>query len=553
MQVKKIFFSFIFFIFISVIFYLGYKFIYKNNSSKVNIIPQFLDSVKIVDTKFLISKDTTIYFTMDDRNNFKLFGYNYRHEKVAQQTINYTNVFEPFFYEDTLVTIHDKNGDEEFFPTLSELNQYTNNKPIKYIESSPSGAYIIFQTKNDPFFYFLNVKKKLKIPIFRIDFRFYSACFSKNEKILLISIFQKLYLYDIKKNHLQEIFKEIEGDKLNPSIYENKIFFVNNSKSEYFQIYAGNLSNIDLKPSIIYNCSYDLRLPKYDGNFLYYLQLIKSEYLLFRKKLNSSQIEQITKKGVVYNYDFWEESKIILIYSDFFTPTSLILFNTKNKLFQNLTGHSINTKFSYSIFKPNHDLASSYLLKSNTPSKNRGIILFIHPGLRSDFSPRWDSILMGLIANNYIIIAPNYPMSIGYGKTYNNSNVDSAVQDLINWRKYIKKKFPSNPLYVVTSSSGNILLEKYLNKDNKNITAAVSLFGLPGLQKITFSVPLLYILGKNNPLVHYQERNFFLLNAKEKVRNIFIESYRNEGHWFRHISNIKNALYEILEFFNKYE
>ncbi len=207
MQVKKIFFSFIFFIFISVIFYLGYKFIYKNNSSKVNIIPQFLDSVKIVDTKFLISKDTTIYFTMDDRNNFKLFGYNYRHEKVAQQTINYTNVFEPFFYEDTLVTIHDKNGDEEFFPTLSELNQYTNNKPIKYIESSPSGAYIIFQTKNDPFFYFLNVKKKLKIPIFRIDFRFYSACFSKNEKILLISIFQKLYLYDIKKNHLQEIFK----------------------------------------------------------------------------------------------------------------------------------------------------------------------------------------------------------------------------------------------------------------------------------------------------------------------------------------------------------
>ena len=347
----------------------------------------------------------------------------------------------------------------------------------------------------------------------------------------------------------KKYLKEIEGDKLNPSIFGNKIFFVNNSKSEYFQIYAGNLSSIDLKPSIIYSCSYDLRLPKYDGKFLYYLQLINSEYLLFRKKLNSSQIEQITKKGVVYNYDFWEESKIILFYSDFFTPTSLILFNTINKLFQNLTAHSINTKFSYSIFKPNQDLSLSYILKSNISYKIRGIILFIHPGLRNDFSPRWDSILMGLIANNYIIIAPNYPMSIGYGKTYNNSNVDSAVQDLINWRKYIKKIFPSNPLYVVTSSSGNILLEKYLNKDNKNITAAVSIFGLPGLQKINFSTPLLYILGQNDPLVNYKERNFFLLKAKEKERNIFIESYANEGHWFRHISNIKSALDKILGFF----
>ena len=207
MQIKKLFFLVTFFILLSVISYLGYRFIYINNSSKSNIIPKFLDSVKIVDTKFLISKDTTIYFSMNDSNNFKLFSYNYRHEKVVQQTINYTNVFEPLFYDDTLVAIHDNNGDEEFFPTLSELNRYTNNKPIKYIESSPSGAYIIFQIKNDPFFYFLNVKKKLKIPIIRIDFRFYSACFSKNEKILLISIFQKLYLYDIKKNHLQEIFK----------------------------------------------------------------------------------------------------------------------------------------------------------------------------------------------------------------------------------------------------------------------------------------------------------------------------------------------------------
>lgn len=263
-------------------------------------------------------------------------------------------------------------------------------------------------------------------------------------------------------------------------------------------------------------------MPKFNGTYLYYVESIRNQYIL--KRTDFSNTVKITKRGVVYNYDFIAPGKVGIIYSDFITPRTWDIHT-----------NSLNLQIGF------HLLTSSIL-----KMRRASIILNFHPGLHSDFSPRWDSTLIALLSHGYIIVSPNYPMSKGYGKTYNTASFNDAVSDMISWKNFVKKQYNGLPLYYLAASSGNLLMEECLETDQEGVAKAVSLFGLFRRTSYSFTVPVLYVLGKNDPKVNYVLRKFSL-NSTNKT-NISVIEYEDEGHWFRKRENLKDALSKLLCF-----
>jgi len=277
--------------------------------------------------------------------------------------------------------------------------------------------------------------------------------------------------------------------------------------------------------------------------------VINSEYILKRLNFRSHKVDEITNKGVVYNYEFYKNGKIALVYSDVYTPRCLMIYNKTARSLNNISGSRVNHELTFHIIKDDLNKSFAYELK---PKKIiNGIILYIHPGgLHTDFSPRWDAILMNLCNNGYVIIAPNFHLATGYGKTYYNSNIDQALEDVKGWKKYILKKYNNYPMFCFSISSGNILMERLISQDNEGIRAAVSLFGIPDeTSEKCFSIPELFIFGENDPFVDFKERNLVLRREKYFHPLISIISYSDEGHWFRKKSNLQDAVSKIITYF----
>ncbi|MCP5063389.1 MAG: hypothetical protein GY936_13130 [Ignavibacteriae bacterium] len=330
----------------------------------------------------------------------------------------------------------------------------------------------------------------------------------------------------------------MSGEKLNPHFYKDEIFFVNN----YYKIYKIN-SKFSNKAEVVLETEHDLRIPKRDNSYLYFIEIINSEYLLKRIHLGNMNNEILTNKGVVYNYDFLK-SNLVLSYSDFNTPRCISILDLDTKLVSNISGgsHIINGSFKFTKPSP---ISSPSFIYSPESSNPKGLIIYLHPGLHSDFSPRWDTILMTLVKNGYKIFAPNYPMSSGYGKNYFSSSFSSAVTDILKLKEHLKLRYNNTPLFFISASSGNILMENILARDKTDVNSSISLFGLPGIKPQNNT---LYILGTNDPLVNFSKRTSQLKEYQTDNNRLTIETYSNEGHWFRRKENIKDVVVKILNY-----
>ncbi len=498
-----------------------------------------------VDTRFLITNDSSIVFTLNESEQFKLIRYkeNSSHELFPSGK----DFFYPHKIGNKIGALYDYNSNEKFQPVLEDLQNYTQSIPIKFIQSSSDGRYLIYLLNNDSNIYLINIELKDKSVIDRIEKKFHSAVFSKDGMFLILSYDEKLVYYSPGKNSKKEIAKNLKGEKLNPDIYENDLFFVSNYESEFYQIYKINMENGEVGIKAVHKSEHDLRLPRNNGDYLYYIEIVNSEYLLKRKRLNDNNIELITNKGVVYNYEFFLEDKLVFIYSDFCLPKSIIIYDLNTAGFNNITTKPLEISSSYSYLTvPN--LSDAYILKPKS-KMFKGVILYIHPGFNDNFSPRWDPLLNNLLEQEYLIIAPNYPMSGGFGKTFSNMNFNDAVKDIIAWKNYLRENYKNKSLFMLSSSSGNILMECCLNIDKKGIKAAASFFGIPYNISPDFTTPTLFFLGENDPKVNSSSREKTLSILKEKGFPFQIKCYSDEGHWFRKSKNLENALNITIDFF----
>jgi len=522
----------------------------ENNIKYDSFIPVIEIPVEISD-KYLILDNGQIVFSVNDSNGFYLKTY--FNGAIDELMTSKKNLFNPILISREISAIQDLDGNEEFNLTSDKLHKYIGTNTIRYIYTFQHGYLVVIQLTNDQNLYLIDLKNETKKRIITVNQKLNSVLFYEPQNSLIISYDDKFILFDILTNSIVNIADNLEGEKLNPYFYNDYAYFANNSLSEYYQIFRINLNDskqFDAKP--VFSQEHDLRLPKAKDNFLYFIEIINSEYILKRLNLQTLEIENITEKGVVYNYDFLNDGQLVMVYSDLTTPKSLIIYNENNHSFVNITSSKVNYNITSTFIKSPNNNSSAYILQ-RANSDIRGVILFIRPGINSDFSPRWDDILMNLANNGYIILAPNYPMSTGYGKSFKNSSFRDAIRDINEWKKYLQKQYKDIPLYCLSMSSGNIFMAELLARNNRGIKAAVSLFGIPvEPNRKTFSVPTLYILGENDPIINFHNRYSMLLENQKKHFSISIISYSDEGHWFREKENKQNAISEIIKYLCEY-
>jgi dipeptidyl aminopeptidase/acylaminoacyl peptidase len=267
--------------------------------------------------------------------------------------------------------------------------------------------------------------------------------------------------------------------------------------------------------------------------------VVNSEYVLRCLNIQNGKVSSVTSRGVIYNYEL-QNDYIIASYTDAYTPKSLVKIH--GTAITNITGKEPDLDI---LIQRKHvaNLSPAFILSQRNYDKPAGVILYFHPDFTSDFSPRFDPILMSLCMANYIVIAPNYPMSSGFGKKYYNSGLPDAVRDMNGWKRYLKKTFDLN-LYYLAVSSGNILMESSMAEESDGVAAFASLFGIPS-QDPGYQVPGLYILGENDARVNSFNRRASIGGS----HNLEVVIYPNEGHWFRYEKNTQDALNRIIDLY----
>ena len=518
----------------------------QNTHIKCDSLSLTIDIPVEISDKYLILDNGQIVFSVNDSNGF--FLKTYFNGNIEELMPHEKNLFNPTLIAGEISAIQDLDGNEDFKLTNNRLHEYIGTSSIQSIYTFQQGYLILIQLTNDQNLYLIDLKNNTRSSVVRITQKLNGVSFYEGKNSLVISYDNKFMLFDISTGSIINLADNLEGEKLNPYIYNDYAYFANNNLSEFYQIFRIDLNNpreFDAKP--FFKQEHDLRIPKAIDNFLYFIEIINSEYILKRLNLQTLEIENITHTGVVYNYDFLKYGQIVMVYSDLTTPKNLMLFNENDSSFVNITGSKVNQDITSLFVESQHNTSSAYILQRvNTEIK--GVILFIRPGMHSDFSPRWDDILMNLCNNGYVILAPNYPMSTGYGKSFYNASFEDAMKDIKEWKKYLQKQYKGIPLFCLSMSSGNIFMEELLSQHGRGIKAAVSLFGVPvAPNKKSFSVPTLYILGENDPRVNFHSRYSTLRENQQKHPSISIISYPNEGHWFREKKNKQNAICGIVK------
>lgn len=508
-----------------------------------NLCFRELEQMNFADTKYLITPDSSLVFSIDSGSAFRM--YKYKSNKIESLFPGLENVFSPFIYDGHIAALKDDLGNEDYHVTDKRLSALFSNKSVKDIYSSSRGNHFVVRFKSDNAVYVFNTKANTIIPLFNVSDRLHSVTFSEDGNNALISYDNHLICYSFPERTAKELAADIKSTKYNPCWSKNTVLFASNHESEFYRIYKIDLKSKIRTPKLVHSSDHDLRLPKLKGSNLYIVEIINNQYLLKSKNLITSNIEVITNSGVVYNYDFIGDHKIIAFYSSFNRPNSVFEYDVISKSKRFICGSDLKVSGSFEFVQKTDSLSSAYIYKPKAGCWVKGVIIFIHPGLHSDFSPRWDAILNSLTELGFIIVAPNYPMSFGYGKTFSQKDYSMAVNDIIKWKNTISKCYHGYQISMLTASSGNMLMESCMERDYSGISHCASLFGMSG-NVSTPCVPSLFILGKNDPFIDCSIRSAFLANCPDTKLYI----YDDEGHWFRKTDNLKDCIQKVNGFFN---
>lgn len=488
-----------------------------------------------------------IYFTK--RRNDVLALHRYKNDSVFSLSDGVRDIFNPFCVLDSVYGMEDDQGDQNFVVNSPALHAAMGGKPIRNLYASQLSPTIIYNHVNEKILYLYDVNKNKKIELFVYKDDVFGVDFSKEH--IVVSADKSLYLIDPATYSVEVIAEEMDGEKLNPSISGNEVYFVNNGSTEFLNIYKVALDG-SRAATHCYGSDADLVMPKIDKGRLYFLEIRESKYLLSFLDKNRNK-ETITRDGVVFSY-LLAGDDVIFTYSDINLPRSLCRYNLSSRktIFYDSRRPKTDVLASF-VTSPSGNSYGYKIASSKHSARPKGVILMMKGGIpgRSDFSPRWDDILVNLASNGYTIYVPNFRTSVGYGKSYLKHTSDEAILDLLEWKKFISREHPQLNLYLFSISSGNLYLEEVLKRDSEGIKGVASLVGLHSGPPSRNLSPALYILGKNDHNFSAESRrrniwwnSFFMMN-KEVIM------YDDEGHLLRRKANIVHATRSLMAFFSE--
>ena len=509
---------------------------------------RFLAPALELEPKFLIDNNN-VFLSASSGTYYNL--YKYSNGALTPLIKGTQDIFYPFIFKGRVCGLSDHNGDENYRTNDTELNQLLGNNFIKVIFSFDRAKLLFVQYKNDDKLYELDLIKKSRRPLLNKIRKVNSVSLSKNGNYLAVSYDGKLIAINLKDSLKKfEFVRESQNElnKSNPFFDQDCLIFSSNSNSQFYEIFKTDLTSISPKRSLLFSSNHDVLMPKLYGDNLFFLEIVNSEYLLRVINLKTGRKQELTRNGVIYNYEICSDGDIICTYSNLNTPKSLLKIHLPYGTSIILAGGAIQIEIKQLFIPQTIKRSAAYIILPPIKQEKRGVVLFFHPGLHADFSPRWEITLSNLALNGYTIVSPNYPGSVGFGKDFFNSNETKIFDDISQWDNYIHLKYPRLPYYYLSSSSGNLIMEKALMSQHRWVTASASLFGVPDYYNENNKNDCLYILGKNDPVVPFAERESILLKM-ERMDADNIYGINDEGHWLRKQKNQLSVTKRISNFF----
>ena len=506
-----------------------------------------------IDARFF-GDDHKFLFTARHEGTYELLKYESGQISILFGTSKY--IFSPFYFENRIQFLLDSDGSENFLTSDSNLNNALKNIAIHNIFSFFEGKLLfIFDDKKRSLYSLSGQPLELKCILNNIS-EVHKVIVDSASQNVVVSSGNKIIVIDLRNKHKPvEVFTQSDSlsNRIIPFISRGYIYFSTNEYSEFYQVYRLPLKNLKSKPVFLYKIDHDIILPKTINNNLFYVEVNDGEYLLRKFDLNSKKITNITNTGVVYDYKFLSEDTIGFIYSDINTPKSFITYSVSSHVSKNCTQNSNARKINLlKLFNPVYK-SNAYLITCAN-IKKKGVIIFFHPGgLHSDFSPRWDHTLIKPCMSGYVVLSPNNPMSFGYGKRFLNSSYVDAINDIEYWRYSMNGTYKHLPKYFLSSSSGNILMEDALVRNQHQVAGIISFFGLASNEPFLPNVPALYILGKTDPYVNYKSRLSFLSENSDVENKVHVFVFENEGHGLHWPKDICLADSCILQFLSSHQ
>lgn len=373
------------------------------------------ENIHETEPHFIITPEKKIIFPANEDGKFKLIEYNKGRIKALNFPFDY--VINPMMIGDEIAGLYDRNSDEKYRVTSGRIDKFLHARVIRSARSSPKGNYLLYVPEGQNELHMIDLTAMEDIFISRGVAKTNHICFDPSEKYFVFPQTDRVFLYDLHKKRLREVPTGLNGKKLNLYAVNDLLYFVNNDTSEFYNIYSVGLHGQKNKSEFVLALDRDLRLPKRQGDKLFFLGVDAGEYLLYCKNTKTGKVRQLTKRGVVFDYQFYGQ-KIGYSYGDFLTPKCLKILDIHTGKKNTVYGGEQDFGMTYSYIDDNRIRSGAWVFSPPDSVKTKGTVLYIHHGLHSDFSPRWENMLMGICLNGYRIITPNYPGSCGYGKSY---------------------------------------------------------------------------------------------------------------------------------------
>src|SRR5690606_10907827 len=130
---------------------------------------------------------------------------------------------------------------------------------------------LVYQFKGGKNVYIFNVDLKKKEVLLNNVKTLHSVRMPEHGNFIVVNYDKELIYIDLL-NTTNEIViaTNSEGSKMNPFVFNDSIFFVNNDNSEYFQLYSIDVHRNLKAPNVILSTGHDIKLPKYNGRDLFY-------------------------------------------------------------------------------------------------------------------------------------------------------------------------------------------------------------------------------------------------------------------------------------------
>lgn len=343
-----------------------------------------------------------------------------------------------------------------------------------------------------------------------------------------------------------------------------------------------------------------------DNNYLVWTVNINGSNSPKLLNMKSGKVKKLKlPKGNYSGLQFTHDNKKIIYHCDSpLTPGDIFTYDIRKETSQQITNSLVGGVSKKGLTKPKDIFYKSfdglkihalfYIPKGLKKNGKNPAILWPHGGPEHQEMHNFSKYVQVFVNAGYIVIAPNFRGSTGYGKTFQKMIYKdwggAEFKDVLGGVDYLKKSgyVDAKKIAVVGGSFGGFMCMTCITKAPEIWKCAIDIFGPANLFTFINSVPehwkkgvdelvgdaekdkellterspinfvdnincpLLVVQGKHDPRVVEAESEQIVNKLKEKNKTVEYILLEDEGHGYSKVSNQIKVFEEKLKFLEKY-